>query len=322
EDNELNQEMTVEILAQAGIHTDVANNGAEALSMVVQHPYDAVLMDCQMSVMDGYEATRRIRAQERFRSLPILAMTANAMQADKARCREAGTDDHIAKPLDVQQLFMTLQRSIRNPAVAVTPTLQAIEAAPLPQTAGLPLAGALRRLGVDRALLRKWLQRFHDSQAAVAEQIRSALARLEQEEAVRLAHTLKGLAGNIGAHDLMHLAAELEAALRHQQQDQVPAALAAVETDVADLIAALQMHQVAAAAADVNSPSGVVVPASVSNGLRELQRLLADDDGAAGEQLAALMPQLEQGGLAEFAAALQQAVDRYDYDQALQQLQR
>src|SRR5690606_2482412 len=119
---------------------------------------------------------------------------------------------------------------------------------------------------------------------------------------VRLAHTLKGLAGNIGAHDLIHLAAELEAALRHQQQDQVPATLAAVETGVAELISALQMHQVAAAA-DVNSPSGVVVPASVSNGLRELQRLLADDDGAAGEQLAALMPQLEQGGLAEFAAA-------------------
>src|SRR5690606_13013853 len=96
--------------------------------------------------------------------------------------------------------------------------------------------------------------------------------------------------------------------------------LAAVETDVAELISALQMHQVAAA--DVNSPSGVVVPASVTNGLRELQRLLADDDWAAGEQLAALMPQLEQGGLAEFAAALQHAVDGFDYDQAVQQLQQ
>ena len=320
EDNELNQEMTVEILAQAGLHTDVANNGAEALSMVAQRPYDAVLMDCQMPVMDGYEATRRIRAQERFRSLPILAMTANAMEADKERCREAGMDDHIAKPLDVQQLFMTLQRWIRNSAVAITPALPVIDDAPLPHIAGLQLEVALQRLGGNRALLRKLLQRFHDSQAAVAEQIRSALARAEQEEAVRLAHTLKGLAGNIGAHDLMHLAAELEAALRHQQQDQVPAALAAVETDVAELISALQAHQVAAA--DLNGPSGGVVPAAVTNGLRELQRLLADADGAAGEQLAALMPQLEQGGLAEFAAALQQAVDRYDYDQALQQLQR
>src|SRR5690606_23094820 len=141
------------------------------------------------------------------------------------------------KPLDVQQLFMTLQRWVRNPA-AVTPALPVIDDAPLPHIAGLQLEVALQRLGGNRALLRKLLQRFHDSQAGVAAQIRSALARAEQEEAVRLAHTLKGLAGNIGAHDLMHLAAELEAALRHQQQDQVPAALAAVETGVAELISA------------------------------------------------------------------------------------
>ncbi|WP_374325984.1 response regulator [Aquipseudomonas alcaligenes] len=104
EDNLVNQEMTVEILGRAGIRVDVANNGAQALAMLVQKAYDGVLMDCQMPVMDGFEATQRIRQLPGLAQLPILAMTANAMAGDRQRCLDAGMNEHIAKPLDVNQL--------------------------------------------------------------------------------------------------------------------------------------------------------------------------------------------------------------------------
>lgn len=322
EDNELNQEMTVEILSQAGIRADIANNGAEALSMVSRQPYDAVLMDCQMPVMDGYEATRRIRSQERFRSLPILAMTANAMESDKERCREAGMDDHIAKPLDVEQLFVTLQRWIRHvPAAGQASEAPVADDAPLPSVDGLQLDVALQRLGGNRGLLRKLLQRFRDSQADVAGAVRAALDAGDHEESVRLAHTLKGLAGNIGANHLMHLAAELEAALRHQQQDVITQALLQVEQAVATLVADLAVYQDSDSGQLAGASAAVTeLPEALRSGLLTLQQLVADDDGAAGEQLASLVPALQSAGLTALAASLQQAIDGYDYDKALQYL--
>ncbi|QTN27334.1 response regulator [Rhodoferax sp. AJA081-3] len=112
EDNEINQELAADILTQAGLRVDVAGDGAQALAMVAQCDYDAVLMDWQMPVMDGFEATRRIRAQLRFANLPILAMTANAMTGDREKCLAVGMNDHIAKPIDVNELLNTLVRWI------------------------------------------------------------------------------------------------------------------------------------------------------------------------------------------------------------------
>ena len=113
EDNPINQEVALDILQNAGITVDLANSGAEALERLQHMRYDGVLMDCQMPVMDGYEACRRIRQDARFAKLPILAMTANAMSGDKEKCLAAGMNDHIAKPIDVVQLFRTLAQWIK-----------------------------------------------------------------------------------------------------------------------------------------------------------------------------------------------------------------
>ncbi len=136
EDNEINQELAAELLTQAGVRVDVASDGAQGLAMVSRKNYDAVLMDWQMPVMDGFEATRRIRAQPRFASLPILAMTANAMAGDREKCLTAGMNDHIAKPIDVNVLLSTLARwlSPRPPADALAPAGAAGTVAP----SGLP----------------------------------------------------------------------------------------------------------------------------------------------------------------------------------------
>jgi two-component system sensor histidine kinase/response regulator len=130
EDNEINQELAGDILTQAGLRVDVAGDGAQALAMVAQTDYDAVLMDWQMPVMDGFEATRRIRAQPRFASLPILAMTANAMTGDREKCLAVGMNDHIAKPIDVNELLNTLVRWITPRARAKQPTILLVDDSP------------------------------------------------------------------------------------------------------------------------------------------------------------------------------------------------
>ncbi len=318
EDNDINQEMTVEILAQAGIRADVANNGAEALSMVAQHAYDAVLMDCQMPVMDGFEATRRIRAQEQFRTLPVLAMTANAMESDKEQCIAAGMNDHIAKPLDVRQLFDTLQRWIQKP-LSTTGDAGPVDVpdTSLPPIDGLQLDVALQRLGGNTALLRKLLQRFCDSQQSLERDIHDALGRSQGEEAVRLAHTLKGLAGNIGATELSRLAAQLEAALRHPGDDDPAPLLGAVGTATQTLI----HHIEEALSASAASGDHCALPsAGLAADLRRLQQFLTTDDGDAGDCFAALLPLLTDAGYGDVASRAERHIGRYEFEQALQVL--
>jgi CheY-like chemotaxis protein len=126
EDNDMNQELAMELLANAGIEVVLANHGQEALDILAKdHTFDGVLMDCQMPVMDGYTATRAIRKNPQFKDLPIIAMTANAMAGDKQKVIEAGMWDHIAKPLNVGEMFATIAKWIKPKAVVATQSVAA-----------------------------------------------------------------------------------------------------------------------------------------------------------------------------------------------------
>ncbi len=114
EDNEFNQQIASELLTDAGFQVDVAEDGQKSIEMLNKRPYDIVLMDMQMPVMDGITATREIRQDERFQNLPILAMTANVMEADIEKCREAGMQDHIGKPIDPDELFAKLLKWVKK----------------------------------------------------------------------------------------------------------------------------------------------------------------------------------------------------------------
>jgi PAS domain S-box-containing protein len=215
EDNDINQELAVDVLTSLGLKVGVAANGKVALEMVGQTHYDAVLMDCQMPVMDGYEATRQIRAPARFAQLPILAMTANAMSGDRERCIAAGMNEHISKPINMELLAVILAEWIGGANQPGKPALaeEAGAETALLREAGIDVDHGLDRLHGNDVAYRKLVQQMYDTQGGVAGQVRAALARGENELARRLAHNLQGLAANVGAQALSAAAARLGAAI-------------------------------------------------------------------------------------------------------------
>ena len=253
EDNEINQQVAMEILSGAGLKVTVANNGQEALNAVRAYAFDAVLMDVQMPVMDGYTATIKIRELEAKRPptsnlppsafplppfpIPIIAMTAHAMAGDHEKSIAAGMNDHITKPIDPAQLFGTLAKWIgpregaQKPAEAAPAQTgpQGKEPAPPEQTLpeALPefdLAEGLQRLMGNRVLYRKLLANFATQYANAAADIRSALDAADFDHAHGLVHAIKGVAGNLAAKDLQAQSVPLEKLVKHADPANPPPA--------------------------------------------------------------------------------------------------
>ena len=190
EDNPINQELAHDLLGRAGVVLTTADNGEQALERLAQGDFDAVLMDCQMPVMDGYEATRALRQQPRWRELPVIAMTANAMVGDREKVLAAGMNDHVAKPIKVDELFTTLARWIRRPS-------------------GTRAARA--ELG-DDALYDRLARMFVERETHFLERFAAARAAADGAAMARLAHDLKSVAATLGAQALSDAARALEQA--------------------------------------------------------------------------------------------------------------
>jgi two-component system, sensor histidine kinase and response regulator len=242
EDNEINQQVAMEILADAGVIVSLANNGQEAVDAVNTNRFDAVLMDVQMPVMDGYTATRTIRRNPRFRDLPIIAMTAHAMAGDQEKSTAAGMNDHVTKPINPEQLFATLAKWIMAPELPggkegvpePTPHETAAEAdmrsaaassteVRLPASLdGFELAEGLQRLRGNELLYRKLLLSFAGKYIQTAGDIRHALESGDYHKAHELVHDIKGLAGSLAALQLQVVAAELEKLVKHADEKAPP----------------------------------------------------------------------------------------------------
>ena len=220
EDNEFNQEVARDLLENAHINVDIAVNGKEALK-VLDEKYDGVLMDIQMPVMDGYEATRTLRLDSRFRSLPVIAMTANAMLGDQEKCLAAGMNAYISKPINVMEMFTTMAQwvTVKHPSKdSDSPTFQDLrqtDSLPevtviLPDMTSIDIKSGLARLSGDRSHYKNLLVLFYNNQKHFIDNFRTALATHDHQAAMREAHTLKSVAGTMGLNTLAETAKELE----------------------------------------------------------------------------------------------------------------
>ena len=226
EDNLINQELMLELLSDEGVITSIANNGLEALEIIKNKTFDTVLMDMQMPEMDGLTATREIRKQTQFKKLPIIALTANAMKGDREKVIEAGMNDYITKPIDVNELFLVLKKwlpgdnSVEVVADSVVGNTKQVaqDKNDFPCIEGIDIIEGLKTLRnkkpMYRKLLMKFADRYRDFMPAFDELLLS-----DWESATRMAHSAKGVAGSLRINEVYLLATELEANMEEKDAD-------------------------------------------------------------------------------------------------------
>jgi len=320
EDNEVNQELAMELLQSNGLAVALANNGAEALSQLESGNFDGVLMDIQMPIMDGYEATHKIRQQTQYRDLPVIAMTANAMAGDREKVLSAGMNDHIAKPINVYDMFNTMAQWIKpaHPELVSAAQNRSTDTDELiPELAGINTGAGLAITQGNTALFRKLLLKFRANYADFSNAFRDAQKSDDAQAVTRLAHSLKGVASNIGATQVQRAAGALEQASINGQSD-LEALLQHVNEVLEPLIDELAVLDNSEAA---KATEGSVDNEQVNGLLTRLHELLEDDDADATviiDELEALpTPAVDQAQLKQ----LSKFIGEYDFDEALKVLE-
>ena len=336
EDNDLNQEVAQAMLVEVGFAVDVAGNGEVAVQRVaasndIERPYDIVLMDLQMPVLDGLDATAKIRRDSRNKDLPIAAMTANVMPEDRDRCKRAGMAGFIVKPVEPIELWRTLSRLIRPrdglgqavprdgelaPSAASTAAGQPSQSLmnALATVSGLDIRLGLRRVMGRQTLYLVLLRKFAASQANAARDTRTALDVGNIALAERIAHTLKGVAGSIGATELERDANALETAIHaNATREMIDAALLPVSLHLDTLMAGLIERLPAAAARDLSQADQADHVGMVC---AQLARLLAQQDFEA-EEVFEQNRDVLQAALGAGFAPLKSGIEALKFDQAL-----
>ncbi len=327
DDNANNREVALEFLEAARMRVDAADDGAEAVAMVREGDYDLVLMDIQMPVLDGLSAAREIRALPGRATLPIVAMTANALSGDREKSLAAGMNDHVVKPIDPDLLFRALLRWIEpgrlagralpERAAALPPAVGTHEA-PLPPLAGVDWEQALASAGGEPARLRRRLASFAREYGDAPRLIRDAATAGADEVLLGLAHNLRSGATYIGAHILARIAGDLEQELRAGRRSRLP--LLAPELSLAlDAVLGGLAH-IAGTAPQPAAPAAPLKPeagAPVQQLAADLATYLRADDARADDVLAWLQAALPGSEHAPLLAALRKAVDEIEYGRAL-----
>ncbi len=329
EDNILNQEIVIELLRDFGVEVFVADNGKEALQALEQRSFDGVLMDCSMPVMDGYRATREIRKQDRFQGLPVLAMTANAMEGDREKAIEAGMNDYITKPVDIEQMAGILVKWIRASVNQNAPESNdglkhGHETGELADNLfanvnlpGIDVTAGLKRVRDDAALYRKLLNMFHNNQSDFGERFHRAMEANDFETMEQLAHSLKGVASNISATELSSLAFDLEQASASRDEG-LGACLQDTLQNLERVLSGIQQALLSANSESRDAKEDVGVDDErLKFLLQQLRDYIEKDNVRAAEMLEKLAPVINRGVYSKLFADMSRALANYDFEQAL-----
>ena len=329
EDNEINQQIALELMKAAGINATLARNGREAYEILegAEGRFDLVLMDIQMPEMDGYEATRRIRSQRWGSDIPIIAMTAHALVEEREKAMHAGMNDHISKPIDPDVMFVTMHRyyshggSSASAKTKVTSTLPENQT-PIPSIEGVDVTAGLARVAGNRRLYVDLLRRFASGQAGVAGEIGKALERNDREQAERLAHTLKGIAGNLAVTSVQMTAGSLEQQIRGRDSpEKSKESLALLESQ---LRLAIERIHIALPDSEAGKDTGddKREPRELLNALDKIRALIEESDSEALDLFETVSGSLEVVSPREGVTKLRETLQAYDFETALFLLKR
>ncbi|MGE0084725.1 MAG: response regulator [Desulfococcaceae bacterium] len=339
EDNDINRQVAFELLEHAGLHVETAANGKEALEAVYASDYDAIFMDVQMPVMDGYGAAGEIRKWEAGKSVlsyqssepnprnpvprtPIIAMTAHAMSGERERCRNAGMDDYISKPIDPDQLYALVRKWIgisagsaeNRECVAQKPEIS------FPDLPGIDFRAGLERLAGNRELFQKILEDFSSDYADIPALLRRAADSRDMEYIRRTAHTLKSVAGHMGAMELQRTAYSLETELSENTGSDVEKLLDLFENALNQVLQSInivkQMPLHRKNSADKQTGGKPAEHSEIGSLLEKLQYLLEDGDSESAECAEQLRMLLKDSDPENRAVLLEKQIQNFDFDAA------
>ncbi|MBF0188211.1 MAG: PAS domain S-box protein, partial [Magnetococcales bacterium] len=343
EDNEINQQVAKELLESEGVVVEIARNGQEGVEMVASAPFDAVLMDIQMPVMDGYTATRTIRSHTRHADLPIIAMTANAMTGDREKCLHAGMNEHIGKPIHPPHLFETLCRFIApttettpetlqentppaaTPADSARPTASGTPPSLPASLPGIDMEQGLSNVNGLHHLYHKVLCNVFTRNRSVISDIRTALDSGNRSLARRTAHTFKGVSGTMGATEMASMAKALENAIKNEDAASLPTLLQALSDEVERVMAGLeplvgdfQSDSTPPATFATSSKATATQPDTTTllPLMESLATLIDDGDSDALEKVQELKQLLGSRSSDARLSTLETQIDDYDFEEA------
>jgi two-component system, sensor histidine kinase and response regulator len=326
EDNKINQQVATELLESNGLSVTVVENGMEAVEAVAKNRFDCVLMDIQMPEMDGFQATAEIRKDPFFKDLPILAMTAHAMAGDREKSLEAGMDDHITKPIDPDKLFLALTKWIpakkQDSATSARKETAAKPGDDLPEILpGIDMEIGIRQVGGNRKLFAKLLKEFHQDYHNVVPKIKEHFTKEEDDHVLRLAHTVKGIAGSLGAKELHVAVRDFESAVKDSRSDDYSALLQQFEAQLQPVLQGISVMLESETTSDsIAEKQGEVKPIDMQNlepMFKDLARLLDEGLSNSEGKLAEITNLIGNSEHMPILKKIQAKIEDYEYEEAL-----
>lgn len=333
EDNEINQELATELLEEKGMVVTVANNGEEAINLVSQNDFDCVLMDCQMPIVDGYEASITIRKTLKKTDLPIIALTANAMESDVQQILDAGMNDRITKPIDVDAFYKTLSHwiapSSKKEAVDLEKGKEKEKVNVILSDFDfrfLEAAEGQRIANNNMPLYLKLLKKFREQYQSFEGKIEVACRNEDNSEVLFLLHTIKGSAGNIGATKLYQLVDKLELTFKEQDPanntitssdiQPVLKALKGVFSEIDELLTQCQENKLTLSSHLSATKSQNLSGVEFNQQIKHLKKLIDDFNVDAVERCKDLMSRCDDKHHKDALANILIALDEFDFERA------